>query len=213
MSAPDSVGAFLDDLLSLEVNTILKPSMTATKIPNAAHALIDIARDYAAELNRIAADGMELPGEVVGGNQTGTFNDIRERAATAAKAMNQEQSTQLLMLCRIRDMSDQLKGLIPEGVSFTRRTADDAVAKLRLDHKNQLVLRKAWELGTEQVVLQTVIYLDGDVITRIRPDCATDRALVDVHQQGVRVSIQFWQGLIDIVKGFFGAVASVARAD
>src|SRR5689334_21779996 len=35
-----------DDLLTLEVNVIVKPGMTARKIPNPAQALLDIMSDY-----------------------------------------------------------------------------------------------------------------------------------------------------------------------
>jgi hypothetical protein len=233
----------LNDLFSLEVNTILKQGMMATKMPNAAHALIDIARDYAYELNRLdPAKWQELPNTVEHvppppGPQSGpplddalgeTFHQLRTRAARAARALQglprdeeaaekalptakltDAENANLLLLCRIRDTSDQLKGLVPEGRSFNRQNADDEV--IPLDDRQRLVLRKAWEIGTEQVVMQTVVYLDGDVITRIRPDIAEGnrRDLLDVHQKGVDTSMAFWRHLVDVVRSIVGAFKPV----
>jgi hypothetical protein len=218
----------LNDLFSLEINTIFKQGMTATKMPNAAHALIDIARDYALGLNRLdPATWEELPDKVSHDDSEETFDQLRTRAAEAARAvqglsrdakvaeketpanLNDAEQANLLLLCRIRDTSDQLKGLVPKGTSFNRQTADNEL--IPLDDRQRLVLRKAWELGTEQVVMQTVVYLDGDVITRIRPDLAEGnrRDLLDVHQKGVDTSMAFWRHLVDVVRSIVGAFKPV----
>jgi hypothetical protein len=131
-----------------------------------------------------------------------------EKALPTAK-LTDAQNANLLLLCRIRDTSDQLKGLVPAGRSFNRQNADAEV--IPLDDRQRLVLRKAWELGTEQVVMQTVVYLDGDVITRIRPDIAEGnrRDLLDVHQKGVDTSMAFWRHLVDVVRSIVGAFKPV----
>src|ERR1700741_3007688 len=43
-----------DDLLDLEINVIVKPGMTARKMPETAHALLDLVGDYNVFLCRSA---------------------------------------------------------------------------------------------------------------------------------------------------------------
>ena len=65
-------------------------------------------------------------------------------------------------------------------------------------------LRKAWEVGTESVVMQTTAQVDGDIVTRIQKDKASadDAALHDVHSQMVGESLQHWRFLFATVASF-----------
>lgn len=218
----------LTDLFSLEVNTIVKPGMTATKMPSPGQALIDLARDYTFALNLNGDDKEDLPNEV----DVDTMKAIRSRAAKlvlqlqglptdsneAAKVSNHHslddaQTSAVLLICRIRDNCDVLQGLAPtkEAGALTRANADAKALKFR-DDKDRLVLKKAWEVGTEDIVMQTTIYLDGDVITRVRPDHATNAAILDAHRRAVETSIAFWGGLVDVVRSLFVGVIDKFRA-
>jgi hypothetical protein len=229
--------ALLEDLFSLEVNTIVKENMVATKVPNTAHALLDVARDYALSLNRLGAPE-PLPDQV----SLAVLHALRTRAQARANALaglpvdgaaaqiapdpgkelTDEEEAHLYLLHRIRDTSDQLKGLFLDARGQER--TDGEGAKLRFDRARanaftdadlpltdaqRLLLRKAWEIGTEEVVMQTVIYLDGDVITRIRGDYARPdkRAMLEVHQAAVGTSISFWRGLVEVVRSIFTGLA------
>jgi hypothetical protein len=227
----------LSDLFSLEVNTIIKQGMTATKMPNLAHALIDVARDYGLALNRMGAEPADLPSDA----SLATFQALRHRASsharkleglpddareaqrarTSTKELTDEEGSKLLLLCRIRDTSDQMQALFLDtkgeprkdrrgmAVAFDRGAANAfADGDFALLDKHLLALRKAWELGTEEVVMQTVVYLDGDVITRVRADFASaeNRPMLEVHQGAVNTSITFWRGLIDVVRSLFGTM-------
>lgn len=216
----------VNDLFSLEVNTIVKQGMLATKMPNAAHALIDLAIDYGVALRRLGGD--PGPSESVASYQA--FHDLREGASKRArvlqgmsedkavaktqapKALGEKEAADLLLLCRIRDTSDLLKAFFlasPRGekTSFTRDSANDfEPGQLPLTDKQRLTLRKAWEIGTEEVVLQTSVYLDGDVVSRIRPDYALPekQGFLEAHQRAVNTSIGFWRALVDVVRSMFG---------
>jgi hypothetical protein len=229
--------ALLENLFSLEVNTIVKENMTATKMPNTAHALLDVGRDYALSLCRLRAP-KPLPDWI----SLEVLDDLRTRAQARAnviqglpadsaqaqtapdpgKDLTDEEAADLLLLYRIRDTSDQLKGLFlddrgaprqgEEGkpLRFDRARANVFTdADLPLTDQQRLLLRKAWEISTEEVVMQTVIYLDGDVITRIRGDYARPdkRAMLEVHQAAVSTSISFWRGLVDVVRSIFTTFA------
>jgi hypothetical protein len=215
--------SLVNDLFSLEVNTIVKHGMMATKMPNVAHALIDLAIDYAVTLKHLGASTEEVKGEA----SAEIFHALRELASAEAreaqglprdkelakmsnqapKRLEDDEAARLLMLCRIRDTSDTLKALMPGGVSFNRDTANAfQPSQLPLTDRQRLALRKAWEIGTEEVVLQTSVYLDGDVISRLRPDYALPekQGFLDAHQRGVNTSIAFWKSLVDVVRSMFG---------
>lgn len=246
-----------DDLLTLEVNIIVKPGMTGRKMPDMPHALLDIFGDYdinlcftAGKLNpvwdefRTSARGrafQESPppgsllvqpdGQLIPGLQTATFfapdatvtaGDFDRLRAEARKADELYRllianglaldDGSLIILKRIFRNCDQIKSILSgrgmggeEGAEKVRRAAkkglsrkESEVGDLPLTADEVLVVRKAWELGTETVAMQTVAQLDGDVITRIQGArlVAADKPLHDLHREAVGNALQHWQFLV-----------------
>ena len=77
--------------------------------------------------------------------------------------------------------------------------------------KQRLLIRKMWELGTEEVVMQTCISLDGDVVTRIDPQLLAKPAelrevLLGVHRESTSVSIRFWSALVSTATNLLGGL-------
>ncbi len=66
------------------------------------------------------------------------------------------------------------------------------------------VVRKIWEVGTELVLVQTSVQLDGDVVTRISetllsPEMAeTHRIILTAHQENVSTAISHWRSLVEV---------------
>ena len=72
------------------------------------------------------------------------------------------------------------------------------------------------DLGTETIVMQTRIGLDGDVITRIERDFAesggdpihgkaaeaTKNAIIGLHEKHIDISVKYWNSLVNMVKDF-----------
>lgn len=58
-------------------------------------------------------------------------------------------------------------------------------------------IRKAWEIGTEQIVMQTVIQLDGDITTRISENFAKNpnQTILKIHNDSIVTSTGFWTSL------------------
>ncbi len=81
---------------------------------------------------------------------------------------------------------------------------------LKLTFKtNELsIIRKAWELGTQEIAMQTVIQLDGDVVTRIQPEFmrGINKDLFDIHNQGVATSIKYWKTLVSLIQDFIKTI-------
>ena len=59
--------------------------------------------------------------------------------------------------------------------------------------------------GGKRIVMQTVVHLDGDIITRIHPHCIGPDydTLRRYHHQSTEQSIRMWQQFINAVGSFF----------
>ena len=260
----DSAQRIVDDLLSLEIDIILKPGMTARKIPEPPNALLDIIGWYdtclhqaAKRLNEvwetqegppievrpsIEGDAIQSPNrrtdpstgilaeplrtasvdQVVSEN---VFDQLRERAveteAVYRHAVGErwivEDETGVL-LTRIFRNCDQIKAVLSRtevknvvGGGIDRDHA--RTVTLPLESSEIVSIRKIWEIGTESVVMQTVVQLDGDIVTRIQQgrEAALHKPLHELHQQAVSSALEHWQFLAktvatflsDALRGFF----------
>ena len=62
-------------------------------------------------------------------------------------------------------------------------------------------IRKAWDLGTDTIVLQTVVQLDGDITYRARPNLLRESQspLLEAHNRATNVGLEHWQSLFQLV--------------
>jgi hypothetical protein len=221
-----------ENLLSLEINTIVKPQITAQKMPVPEHTLIDIAnlyrdalRGYVLELPAPARDALGssparaafssvLDGEQDRRASLNVFDEIRTVAQcistnAGARAVLSEEKLQLVS--RIWDNSDQLKGIFERlGAQVVlERGGGKNPLEIELEPPEIVVLRKIWEVGLEVVLVQSVIQLDGDVFTRVQENRVAAKNLsivLDVHDRAIHTSVRFWTHLVELVgtlaKGF-----------
>jgi len=213
------------DLLNLEVNTIIKPNISGEKMRTPRHALIDIAKWYS---RKLADLGFPLRDESIRLGDYRSFDALRERAhdgireKAAAKSLTPDEEADLLMLHRIKDMSDQIKEVFNALETRAFKAWDNSytheqIARERpsfpLTPDELVLIRKVWEMGVEEIALQTVIQLDGDVMTRVNPKYTTGESKVvhEIHNQGVSVSLRFWKELIGVMKDFFETILKMFR--
>ncbi|MDM8523910.1 hypothetical protein QUF80_11125 [Desulfococcaceae bacterium HSG8] len=209
------------DLINLEVNTIIKPNMTGRKMPAPRHALIDIALNYKRKLFKLGFPLKTGEGIRMGGKAS--FGMIREEANQAAKILvnkaekeklSPEDEVNLVFLYRIESMSDQIKGIfnalekrkvLTWDNDYTREEIESQHPPFPLITNEIILIRKIWDMGLEEIAMQTVIQLDGDVLTRIQPRHANERSamLHQIHNENVAISIRFWKELIEVLKDFF----------
>jgi hypothetical protein len=73
-----------------------------------------------------------------------------------------------------------------------------------LDLRQLMVIQKANDMGTESVVMQTIIGMDGDVTTRISQAFANNPLpfITDIHHNAITTSVEFWKTLVNIVVEF-----------
>ena len=122
------------------------------------------------------------------------------------------------ILWRIARNCDQLKvvadDLIAEELRHDKeKESSDFIGKTRLDLVNSdktpgavpplhlTRIRKAWDIGTDVIVMQTVVQLDGDMTFRTWPNLASEKksALLDAHERVTNVGVQHWQSLFQLV--------------
>lgn len=99
------------------------------------------------------------------------------------------------------------KGDIAYAIGESRnQTVRNSIGRgdLDLDLRQLSILKKAFDIGTSKVVMQTIIGLDGDVTTRVAKSFADNpNALVnELHHDGIRISVDFWKTLINALKEF-----------
>ena len=86
----------------------------------------------------------------------------------------------------------------------------DAKPYPRMDSDAAIRLRKMWELGTDEIVAQTVVQIDGDTVTRVQRGIG-DRErsyLLEVHSRSVRIAVGQWKTLFDAFMALAGDLAS-----
>lgn len=244
-------GRLFDDLLSLEVNVIIKEGMTARKMPDPRPALFDIAENYESLLSGFA--DLVLPGwdararstpirvmdaddavalgssrparvdehglltEIFNGSVVGrtaadvnatTFRELRswaiEMAAVARVVMADDDRTHPELLdgkCVLfKRINRNCQGLEEIAAALATGTAP-------LTTDQRVELRKIWEVGAETVVMQTIVQLDGDIITRVQPGpVSSSKVIQDLHRQSVDSAVRSWQFLGQTLVHILGSV-------
>ncbi len=208
---------FAEDLLNLEINTIVKDNITGRKMYGARLALIQIAKKFNIKLKQLDPS-YQIANEPLPGSPE-SFEEIKERAGNKIrdyqKIDSQEGNADLWMLYRIKGTSKTILSLFnnlkPELVQELRGNKDfwdegkyikDIRTLLPFPPEQLRIIRKAWELGVEEIAMQTVIQLDGDVVTRVQPKYTNEayKGLHSLHNLGITTSVKFWKTLVDIVK-------------
>lgn len=76
----------------------------------------------------------------------------------------------------------------------------------RLGTGHQAAVRKMWELGTERIVAQTCIQVDGDVLARIDPSLLEQQSemvrglIMEAHRRSIGTSLSYWKLLIEVAQ-------------
>jgi len=265
----EKVSSTLSDLTNLEINTIIKDEMSATKAPASPRLilhslagkydlkLISMGDKYAQYLAEYTKIGENLfRGErVKEGSGYAAFLELSERAKTSIELLKENRTrlpipfdqvdADIMMLKRIQTISNDIRRIlkmdgvdpyeihikktgkseapskkdnkafdfdIPETVDTfrTMKSSEADKYELNLDLRQLLVIKKANDIGTERVVLQTIIGMDGDITTRISKGFAEQPItfINQIHHEAVGISVDFWKTLINVVvdlgKSFLG---------
>ncbi len=218
------------DLLNLEINTIVKSNIEGLKMPGPRHALLDIARDFDSALLRLGAKRFDEKRDGEKHDDTGgfaAFDQLRRRANQKTTEiekeggeMTEKRKSDILMLQRIKDKSDQIKGMFNSirlrkvdnwDNAYSREQIETERPSFPLNADELVLIRKIWEIGTEEIAMQTVIQLDGDVVTRVQPKYVSSGSelIHNFHNQGISTSVGFWKDLVGIAGVFFESIIKI----
>ena len=78
-----------------------------------------------------------------------------------------------------------------------------------LDSEAATRLRKIWELGTDQIIAQTIVQVDGDTLTRFQRGVDVDERtyFLEIHNQGIHTAVRQWRVLFDAFSALIDGVA------
>lgn len=227
------LGRIVEDITSLEVNTILCDGMTGERMIDPRRALFDLGVEYIDALRRLVPGFQAPPQTLTADPICGSREVFRalHRAASDALQAAESDGRELgprdrTILVRVKVQSGQLVALFdrlkaargapsaPDAIeNELSRTVIDGEGgskppPLTLTLDDHMLLRKTWELSTETIAMQTVITLDGDVVSRIQRDYADERYAVvhRIHAEGLRVALASWREMISAIGEFFAVL-------
>jgi hypothetical protein len=175
------------DLHNIEINIIFRSGMTGRKFPDVGKALDEIAVAY----ERFLGETSSLT-EPVRARTKESFDKLKEAAEKDPDFELSEApestpgSARAVILRRIWRNCWELSRILDE--SNDKFSSDDLLA-----------VRKIWEVGTEVIVMQTVVQLDGDIVTRIdRAHVGSSNAPVQqLHKTALETAMGHWQFLFE----------------
>ena len=93
--------------------------------------------------------------------------------------------------------------------SLQSASATDAV-KAVLDSDAATRLRKMWELGTDLIIAQTTVHVDGDTVTRFQRGVEESQRLyyLEIHDRSVQTAVNQWKTLFDAFAELAGGLAN-----
>ena len=93
--------------------------------------------------------------------------------------------------------------------SLQSASATHAV-KAVLDSDAATRLRKMWELGTDQIIAQTTVHVDGDTVTRFQRGVEESQRLyyLEIHDRSVQTAVNQWKTLFDAFAELAGGLAN-----
>jgi hypothetical protein len=132
--------------------------------------------------------------------ETLSDDDLREIRVFARRIPREDRP----ILHRIRRNCDQFKPIV--GARRIDRSSPDG----DFQPPDLIAIRKAWDLGTEAILLQTVIQLDGDIVTRFQNgmDQPSREVVHTLHARAVDLSFRHWQWLFEAVGRVAGQTVS-----
>jgi hypothetical protein len=72
------------------------------------------------------------------------------------------------------------------------------------------LVRKAWEVGVECVLMQTCVQIDGDVLTRISEEllneCTVNKrdVIMEAHKRSLEIGLSHWRALVQVASELVG---------
>jgi hypothetical protein len=223
-----TISRMLDDLTHLEINTIIKKGMTAAPQPDSIEETLQILfNGYKERMAIILLENDIDPGTDFDFSLCKTIYSFHNLLLAFRKHMDDHQIRlvefdyirvlRMISFCEYiyskskgeqnpDDRTDVVK-VKPyiDGISdslYDLDLSDITVFRLVMDARDRVKIKRLFDLGTENVVMQTRFGLDGDVVTRIEEGFASKprQLVIDIHDKHTNLSVQYWKNRIGLVQ-------------
>jgi hypothetical protein len=217
------ISELLDDLMHLEINTLLKSGMTAAQPPDGIEeVLYRLIERYVIKLN-VILDRNEI-GFPTKRIEFVTIREFHQHINALCDHMDDNNlrmaEDDYIIFLRMKSFCIYIQSKDKVVIKDTTETPvaetlytvnlpkyEDYI--FELDVRERAKLKRMHDLGTENVILQTRFGIDGDVVTRIEENFANRprQMILDVHDKHTNLSLQYWDKLVnivvDVVSGIF----------
>ena len=218
----------LDDLTTLEINTIIKKGMNAVAPPeNIEETLRILLSRYKMRMNRIVYYNSDVfdqyddfEKDFSEHNSYKEFHDhlkeCKQRLDDSGKEgvriddIDYTRINRMLYFCNF--IFERSKG--KHSIRITKPSKTDKTLydidiyntddfELSTETRDRVKINRYFDLADERIVMQTRFGIDGDVVTRIEEDFSNSpkKLILDIHNEHTNISVNYWKSLIDIAKG------------
>ncbi|NLO50752.1 MAG: hypothetical protein GX103_06295 [Bacteroidales bacterium] len=220
------MGKLLDDLTHIEINTIIKKGMTSTPQPDTIEEKLQVLlKDYIEKFATILQrNDLPLDFRVKERDFSIRCADIKSYeqlyqdldAIDNYMALNHIRILEkdYVIIIRMKSFCNYLrsrtndmpfaqsKNLAAGANIYTVNMDQCADFKIKINERDKVMITRIFDLGTERIVMQTRIGIDGDIITRIEQDFAGNprQVVLDAHDKHTNMALKYWQGIINVVK-------------
>jgi hypothetical protein len=211
------ISKLLDDLTHLEINTIIKKGMTSAPQPEEIEEVLYILlADYKERLEVIIKrNDLRFP---IDEDKINSFGELYENLDRMNRFMDQndiriEEGDYIIFMrmkafCNyLRSRQNDIKIIKQSGSGqvetiYTANLKNFANLTIDMNSRDRVMIKRIFDLGTERIVMQTRIGIDGDVVTRIEENFSNRprQVVLDLHDKHTDLSLKYWQSLINIVR-------------
>ena len=212
-------GSFLNDLTHLEINTIIKDGMTSAPPPTEpVEILYMLLGRYKAKLISILDKTKDYKDDssVDKQNSFEQFHHFLNNVTNYCDKNNiRLDERYYILFLRMQSFCHFLESTVNNKndtltVFKLGKESNETLYNLNLDQYPNysctidtdlmVKLNRYYDLGTEEIILQTRIGIGGDIVTRIHRDFADAprQLLVDMHEKHTNISMDYWKSLIQI---------------
>ncbi len=227
-SKASTISRLLDDLTHLEINTIIKPGMTAAPPPDSIEETLQLLFNEYKERMAIILNTNDIDENgKFNFDECKSFSDLHAMLKNLRSYMDENDirlvEFDYIRLLRMTSFCEYIlsksegktsdgnkenviavrssKGNVSKSL-YDLNLEDISSLTLSMDVRDKVKIKRLFDLGSENVVMQTRFGLDGDVVTRVEENFASrpKQLVIDIHDKHTNLSVNYWKNLVSLVQ-------------
>jgi len=210
-----TIVSILQDLTHLQIDTILKSGMIAVDPPERVEDLLSSLHEEYVSRVEIILRHNDVSFSV-NRDQCKSFQQLYEQLKSLDKFLKDNlirvEDADYIILQRIYSFCKFIENKKYAGFDLYKddmKVFAENKTEGTISARELAKLKRFHDLGTEKVVMQTRIGIDGDIVARIDEEFAKKPLplLVDLHDKHTKLSMEYWNSLVgtvvNLVTGIF----------